>query len=101
MITKGDLLTYLGKASGPLGTFKFGPSPIEEALKAGGKTTSATTAAPRKVCFVSSFNIGLILSQIPLDGPAIRRMIVSTMLQSSQKSLNPSPAGMLVRLIFN
>lgn len=101
MITKGDLLTYLGKASGPLGTFKFGPSPIEEALKAGGKTTSATTAAPRKVCLVSSFNFGLILSQIPLDGPAIRRMIVSTMLQSSQKSLNPSPAGMLVRLIFN
>jgi hypothetical protein len=96
MITKGDVLTYLGKASGPFGTFKFGPSPIEEALalKAGGKTTSTTTAAPRKVCLVSSFNFGLILSQIPLDGPAIRRMIVSTMLQSSQKSLNPSPAGM-------
>ena len=33
MLTKGDVLTYLGKATNPLGTFKFGPSPIEEASK--------------------------------------------------------------------
>ena len=33
MLTKGDVLTFLGKASSPLGTFKFGPSPIEEASK--------------------------------------------------------------------
>ena len=33
MLTKGDVLTFLGKASNPLGTFKFGPSPIEEASK--------------------------------------------------------------------
>jgi pyruvate/2-oxoglutarate dehydrogenase complex dihydrolipoamide acyltransferase (E2) component len=33
MLTKGDVLTFLGKASNPLGTFKFGLSPIEEALK--------------------------------------------------------------------
>jgi pyruvate/2-oxoglutarate dehydrogenase complex dihydrolipoamide acyltransferase (E2) component len=33
MITKGDVLTFLGKASGPNGTFKLSPSPIEEATK--------------------------------------------------------------------
>lgn len=33
MLTKGDVLTFLGKVSNPLGTFKFGPSPIEEASK--------------------------------------------------------------------
>ena len=33
MLTKGDVLTFVGKASNPLGTFKFGPSPIEEASK--------------------------------------------------------------------
>jgi pyruvate/2-oxoglutarate dehydrogenase complex dihydrolipoamide acyltransferase (E2) component len=33
MVTKGDVLAFLGKASGPLGTFKQSPSPIEEALK--------------------------------------------------------------------
>ena len=33
MLTKGDVLTFLGKASNPLGTFKFGLSPIEEASK--------------------------------------------------------------------
>lgn len=33
MITKGDVLTFLGKASGPNGTFKQSPSPIEEATK--------------------------------------------------------------------
>ena len=33
MLTKGDILTFLGKATNPLGTFKFGPSPIEEASK--------------------------------------------------------------------
>ena len=43
MITKGDVLTFLGKASGPLGTFKFGPSPIEEALKSGTKNSPAVS----------------------------------------------------------
>jgi pyruvate/2-oxoglutarate dehydrogenase complex dihydrolipoamide acyltransferase (E2) component len=33
MLTKGDVLTFVGKASNPLGTFKFSPSPIEEASK--------------------------------------------------------------------
>lgn len=46
MITKGDVLTFLGKASGPLGTFKFGPSPFEEASKNGAGKYSVT---PSKV----------------------------------------------------
>jgi len=75
MITKGDLLTFLGKASGPLGTFKPGPSPIEEALKANGK--KAPSSPPKA----------------PLDGLAIRRLIVSSMLQASQKARNPVPAA--------
>lgn len=33
MLTKGDILTYLGKASGPNGTYKPPISPIEEANK--------------------------------------------------------------------
>lgn len=33
MLTKGDILTYLGKASGPTGTYKPPISPIEEANK--------------------------------------------------------------------
>ncbi|KAF8831818.1 hypothetical protein HHX47_DHR1001265 [Lentinula edodes] len=33
MVTKGDVLAFLGKASGPLGTFKQSLTPIEEAVK--------------------------------------------------------------------
>jgi len=53
MITKGDVLTFLGKASGPLGTFKFGPSPIEEASKdriKKGTTAAATLKVGRPRC---------------------------------------------------
>ncbi|KAF9068354.1 single hybrid motif-containing protein [Rhodocollybia butyracea] len=66
MVTKGDVLAFLGKASGPLGTFKQSPSPIEEALKGLQKKE-----APQVV---------------PLDGTAIRKLIVSTMLQNSIKA---------------
>ncbi|KAF8869939.1 single hybrid motif-containing protein [Gymnopilus junonius] len=73
MLTKGDVLTYLGKASNPLGTFKPSPSPIEEAAKARGKApTQAAAPTPP-----------------PLDGPAIRRLIVSSMFEASQKAKNP------------
>ena len=53
MITKGDVLAFLGQASGPLGTFKPGPSPIEEALKARGASSAAPLVkeAPAAVCF--------------------------------------------------
>ncbi|KAL0070558.1 pyridoxine biosynthesis protein [Marasmius tenuissimus] len=66
MLTKGDVLAFLGKASGPLGTFKPPPSPIEQAAQSAG-------AAPKK-------------EEKPLDGPAIRQLIVSTMLSNSLKA---------------
>ncbi|PPR05999.1 hypothetical protein CVT26_005721 [Gymnopilus dilepis] len=77
MLTKGDVLTYLGRVSGPLGSYKPGPTPIEEANQARGKAPAkgAAAAAP------------------PLDGPAIRRLIVSSMLEASQKAKNPYLAG--------
>jgi pyruvate/2-oxoglutarate dehydrogenase complex dihydrolipoamide acyltransferase (E2) component len=52
MLTKGDVLAYLGRASNPLGTYK--PPQVET-------TASAKTEAPAK----------------PLDGDAIRQLIVS------------------------
>jgi len=75
MLTKGDVLTFLGKASNPLGTFKFGPSPIEE----------ASTLVEKKKDMVQT-----------LDGAAIRRLIVDSMLQSSIKARNPTPDHKLV-----
>ncbi|KAF5379912.1 hypothetical protein D9757_007183 [Collybiopsis confluens] len=76
MVTKGDVLAFLGKASGPLGSFKPTPTPIEEALK--GLQKKATPEAT------------------PLDGPALRRLIVSTMLQNSvkAKSIPVTAAGL-------
>lgn len=47
MLTKGDVLAFLGHASSPLGSFKFGPSPIQEANTS--KKTSQKAAAPAKV----------------------------------------------------
>ncbi|PPQ67668.1 hypothetical protein CVT25_012696 [Psilocybe cyanescens] len=77
MLTKGDVLAFLGRASSPLGTFKPSISPIEEANQARGKTpTQAAAAAPP-----------------PLDGPSIRRLIVSSMLQASIKARNTIPTA--------
>ncbi|KAF5386605.1 hypothetical protein D9615_001935 [Tricholomella constricta] len=68
MLTKGDVLAYLGKASSPTGTYKEPPSqPVE--------MTSAEKKEEHK----------------PLDGPAIRRLIVSTMLQKSIAARNVKP----------
>ncbi|KAL1744185.1 single hybrid motif-containing protein [Schizophyllum fasciatum] len=64
MITKGDILTFLGLASGPLGTFTPPESPIPQKVAARGKE----------------------VRQKALDGPELRRLIVSTMLQSSIKA---------------
>ena len=67
-----DILTHLGKASGPNGTYKPGPSPIEEATKNLQKKPGQEAAKP-------------------LDGDAIRRLIVGNMLQQSLKARNPAP----------
>ncbi|KAG6845685.1 hypothetical protein H0H87_004946 [Tephrocybe sp. NHM501043] len=65
MLTKGDVLTYLGKASNPTGTYKeTSHSPVEV-------TQSVKKEEPK-----------------PLDGAAIRRLIVSTMLQKSVTARN-------------
>nr|GAT55062.1 predicted protein [Mycena chlorophos] len=67
MLTKGDVLAFLGKASGPLGTYKEAPPPTARAVK----------PKPAE----------------PLDGPALRRLIVSTMLQNSLRAQNPPPVA--------
>ncbi|KAF9025164.1 single hybrid motif-containing protein [Hymenopellis radicata] len=70
MLTKGDLLTFLGKASGPMGTYKE-PKPE-------GKPSPA---APKK-------------EQVKvLDGAALRQLIVSSMLKNSTRpAIIPGPA---------
>jgi pyruvate/2-oxoglutarate dehydrogenase complex dihydrolipoamide acyltransferase (E2) component len=72
MITKGDVLTHLGKASGPLGTFKAALEKEEAKMKSE-KTGAKKAEAPAP----------------PLDGPGLRRLIVSSMLEASQKAYKP------------
>jgi pyruvate/2-oxoglutarate dehydrogenase complex dihydrolipoamide acyltransferase (E2) component len=75
MITKGDVLTFLGKASGPLGTYQAALEKEEEKAKiekSGGK--QAATPPP------------------PLDGPALRRLIVGSLVEASQKPYKPGTA---------
>ncbi|KAJ6546950.1 single hybrid motif-containing protein [Mycena capillaripes] len=86
MLTKGDVLAFLGKASGPTGTYKETPPPMAQ-------------AQPKKEEYKLIFRVAQ-----PLDGPALRRLIVSTMLQNSIKARDP-PTGELITLmpitIFN
>ena len=65
MLTKGDILAYLGLASGPTGTFKEKHGLDEYKAK--------PTQKSEKV-------------EPPLDGPAIRRLIVSNMLAASTRA---------------
>ncbi len=71
-ITKGDVLTFLGKASGPLGTYKAALEKEEEAAK---KEKSGWKAAPPP--------------PTPLDGPALRRLIVNNLVEVSQRPYKP------------
>ncbi|KAK0210253.1 pyruvate dehydrogenase X component [Desarmillaria ectypa] len=61
MLTKGDVLAFLGKASGPLGTYK---EPV---------LAQPTAPIPRKD------------EPKPIDAAALRQLIVSTMLRNSVK----------------
>lgn len=72
MITKGDVLTFLGKASGPLGTWKEALEKDDEKMK-NEKSGVKRAEAPAP----------------PLDGAALRRLIVSNMLAASQKAYKP------------
>ena len=58
MLTKGDVLTFLGKASNPLGTFKFGLSPIEEASKLVEKAKDAVLV--RHICIAPSCHLNSV-----------------------------------------
>jgi len=67
MVTKGDVLAYLGKASGPMGTYKEAPK--EDVTK------PIKKEEPKA-----------------LDGPSLRRLIVSNMLEASLKARSvPAP----------
>ncbi|KAG6898228.1 hypothetical protein C0992_002242 [Termitomyces sp. T32_za158] len=70
MLTKGDVLSDLGKASGPTGTFK------DSASHSTAEMTQSSKKEEHKV----------------YDGAAIRRLIVSTMLEKSIVARNARPA---------
>ena len=72
MLTKGDVLTYLGKASGPLGSFQAALDQETEKAKV------EKTVAPKKPEEPEA-----------LDGAALRRLIVGNMLEASQKAYKP------------
>lgn len=65
MLTKGDILTHLGLASGPTGTFEEKHGLDEHKAKPEQKSEKV---------------------EPPLDGPAIRRLIVSNMLVVSTRA---------------
>ena len=92
MLTKGDVLTFLGKASNPLGTFKFGLSPIEEASKLAEKENDVVLLVRHLYNLNLPFEFNPHSRQTPqtLDGAAIRRLIVNSMLQRSIKASNPT-----------
>lgn len=71
MLTKGDVLAYLGKASGPMGTYKETPSDV--VTKSGGDQTKPLKKEEPRF----------------LDGPALRQLIVNNMLEASKKAQTP------------
>jgi len=75
MLTKGDILAFLGKASGPLGSYEG--KELKTEMKAAG-SVGKDGAAKAEV-------------YKPLDGNALRQLIVSNMLQSSLKARNAKP----------
>lgn len=79
MLTKGDVLAYIGKASGPMGTYNEAPSDVF--TKSGGDQVKP----PKK--------------EEPqfLDGSALRQLIVKNMLEASKKALVPPGEQLLWR----
>ncbi|KAH9934976.1 single hybrid motif-containing protein [Fomitopsis serialis] len=74
MLTKGDVLTYLGRASGPMGTYKETPSDV--VTKSGGDQTRPQKKEEPQL----------------LDGAAVRQLIVRNMLEASIKARQPPAA---------
>ncbi|KAF9501153.1 single hybrid motif-containing protein [Pleurotus eryngii] len=73
MLTKGDVLAFLGLASNPLGTAKNSLLQKQEGAV-------AQKAVKKEEALAQA-----------LDGPALRHLIVSTMLQSSLRARNALP----------
>ncbi|CAL1703420.1 unnamed protein product [Somion occarium] len=76
MLTKGDVLAYLGKASGPLGTYQAASEKEEQKIEKVAKVAKVEKVEKKP-------------EPAPLDGLAIRRLIVSNMLASSIKARTP------------
>lgn len=62
MLTKGDVLAYLGKASGPLGTYKEPPSPLPGAGKMEKKEEYKVLGQFSNLCTHDSSHIDRIAS---------------------------------------
>ena len=80
MLTKGDILAHLGLASGPTGTFKEKHGLDEHEAKPAQKSEKV---------------------EPPLDGPAIRRLIVSNMLAASTRARSGPGSVLFCMLIAN
>lgn len=80
MLTKGDILAHLGLASGPTGTFKEKDGLDEHKAKPAQKSEKV---------------------EPPLDGPAIRRLIVSNMLAASTRARSAPGNALFSLLIAN
>jgi hypothetical protein len=92
MLMKCDVLVYLGKASGPLGTYKESPVPRPSTLKLEKKEEYKVRGQ-----FLDSNEASLLTSPVQsLDGPALRQLIVSTMLQSSLAARTTMPGSFFI-----
>jgi len=84
MLTKGDILTHLGRASGPNGTYKIPITPIQEANQNRRPIEKKEEYKVRSDTPIYSSK-GMCLFLKPLDGPALRRAIVNSFSKSSLK----------------
>ncbi|KIJ43980.1 hypothetical protein M422DRAFT_30559 [Sphaerobolus stellatus SS14] len=85
MLTKGDVLAYLGKASGPTGTWK---------------DTTPTPSVYKQQAVPANAKLGAPPPKAPLDATAIRKTIVAALLADSIKSRTPAPSPVLPSVDF-
>jgi hypothetical protein len=78
MLTRGDVLAYLGKASSPTGTFK-GPKKEEHVVKRDLPSKVHLHLLPSDV----GVSDQMLQQEQALDGPTIRRLIVANLLKAS------------------
>lgn len=87
MLTKGDVLAFLGKASSPQGSCKSNSKVQDGPVPKAGGAPGAAKPAP-KVCCALMIRMYLLtdelLSAQPLDGQAIRMLIVNNLLNASK-----------------